>query len=382
MLKYELKKYILKPSLLICIIVLVLLNFVKVFELYYYTGGGRAVLSGNAVQGTDILYDKYSGKITDEKINGLKTELANAEQMLKEYGIIEEPIEGTYCGYPYGDVNLFKDLISSYEYAILYSNKSAEITENARANAEFYSDKSRYEYRLSKLYEDCYKGRSLDGYYQSEGHKAIFDYKFSALLSMFIIVLAISPIVSKEYVIGYNKLISSSGKRGSVMLAKLTAAAIFTFAVTLILFVSDMVYFQLIYGFDGFSAPIYALQEFEMSPFNITLFGALVITFVLRLVFLLMFTFLVTAVSSFCKNDIISMVVSVTAGFLLVIGSELLPGVLNPTTLIGPTELFTNMNVCNILDLPVFNVVVTLSEVILLAVVFAVVSVRRGMKCC
>ena len=75
---------------------------------------------------------------------------------------------------------------------------------------------------------------------------------------MFIIVLAISPIVSKEYVIGYNKLISSSGKRGSVMLAKLTAAAIFTFAVTLILFVSDMVYFQLIYGFDGFSAPIYA----------------------------------------------------------------------------------------------------------------------------
>lgn len=86
------------------------------------------------------------------------------------------------------------------------------------------------------------------------------------------------------------------------MFAKLTAAAIFTFAVTLILFASDMVYFQLIYGFDGFSAPIYALQEFEMCPFNITLFGALVITFVLRLVFLLMFTFLVTAVSSFAKR--------------------------------------------------------------------------------
>ena len=61
---------------------------------------------------------------------------------------------------------------------------------------------------------------------------------------MFIIVLAISPIVSKEYVIGYNKLISSSGKRRSVMLAKLTAAAIFTFAVMLILFASDMVYFS------------------------------------------------------------------------------------------------------------------------------------------
>ena len=59
-----------------------------------------------------------------------------------------------------------------------------------------------------------------------------------------------------------------------------------------------------------------------------------------------------------------------------------LDSMLNPTTLIGPTELFTNMNVCNILDFPVFNVVVTLSEVILLAVVLAVMSVRRGMKCC
>lgn len=384
MLKYELKKYILKPSVIICLAVLLLVNLVKVLEIYCQ-GSGRQILfsgKGRIEISKDVLYEKYGGEITQEKIESLKAELAVAEQKLEEYGIIEEPIENTYTGYPYGDVNLIKDIISSYEYALLYTNTSNELSDRAAEKAAFYEGRNEYDKRESELYEYCFKGRAADSYINSDAYTNIFDYKFSTVISMLLIVLAVSPIVSKEYVIGYNKLISSSGKRGSVMLAKLTAAAIFTFAVTLILFASDMVYFQLIYGFDGFSAPIYALQEFEMCPFNITLFGALVITFVLRLVFLLMFTFLVTAVSSFCKNDIISMVVSVAAGFLLVIGSELLPGVLNPTTLIGPTELFTNMNVCNILDFPVFNVVVTLSEVILLAVVFAVVSVRRGMKCC
>ena len=384
MLKYELKKYILKPSVIICLAVLLLVNLVKVLEIYCQ-GSGRQILfsgKGRIEISKDVLYEKYGGEITQEKIESLKAELAVAEQKLEEYGIIEEPIENTYTGYPYGDVNLIKDIISSYEYALLYTNTSNELSDRAAEKAAFYEGRNEYDKRESELYEYCFKGRAADSYINSDAYTNIFDYKFSTVISMLLIVLAVSPIVSKEYVIGYNKLISSSGKRGSVMLAKLTAAAIFTFAVTLILFASDMVYFQLIYGFDGFSAPIYALQEFEMCPFNITLFGALVITFVLRLVFLLMFTFLVTAVSSFCKNDIISMVVSVAAGFLLVIGSELLPGMLNPTTLIGPTELFTNMNVCNILDFPVFNVVVTLSEVILLAVVLAVMSVRRGMKCC
>lgn len=384
MLKYELKKYILKPSVIICLAVLLLVNLVKVLEIYCQ-GSGRQILfsgKGRIEISKDVLYEKYGGEITQEKIESLKAELAVAEQKLEEYGIIEEPIENTYTGYPYGDVNLIKDIISSYEYALLYTNTSNELSDRAAEKAAFYEGRNEYDKRESELYEYCFKGRAADSYINSDAYTNIFDYKFSTVISMLLIVLAVSPIVSKEYVFGYHNLIISSGKRKKVMHAKLFTAALFTVVMSFVVFLSDVFYWNQLYGLSGFGEPIYTLQEFEMCPFNITLFGALVITFVLRLVFLLMFTFLVTAVSSFCKNDIISMVVSVAAGFLLVIGSELLPGVLNPTTLIGPTELFTNMNVCNILDFPVFNVVVTLTEVILLAVVFAVVSVRRGMKCC
>ena len=87
MLKYELKKYILKPSVIQIL----------------FSGKGRIEIS------KDVLYEKYGGEITQEKIESLKAELAVAEQKLEEYGIIEEPIENTYAGYPYGDVNLIKD---------------------------------------------------------------------------------------------------------------------------------------------------------------------------------------------------------------------------------------------------------------------------------
>ena len=159
MLKYELKKYILKPSVIICLAVLLLVNLVKVLEIYCQ-GSGRQILfsgKGRIEISKDVLYEKYGGEITQEKIESLKAELAVAEQKLEEYGIIEEPIENTYTGYPYGDVNLIKDIISSYEYALLYTNTSNELSDRAAEKAAFYEGRNEYDKRESELYEYCLK---------------------------------------------------------------------------------------------------------------------------------------------------------------------------------------------------------------------------------
>ena len=78
MLKYELKKYILKPSVIICLAVLLLVNLVKVLEIYCQ-GSGRQILfsgKGRIEISKDVLYEKYGGEITQEKIESLKAELA------------------------------------------------------------------------------------------------------------------------------------------------------------------------------------------------------------------------------------------------------------------------------------------------------------------
>ena len=384
MLKYELKKYILKPSVIICLAVLLLVNLVKVLEIYCQ-GSGRQILfsgKGRIEISKDVLYEKYGGEITQEKIESLKAELAVAEQKLEEYGIIEEPIENTYMGYPYGDVNLIKDIISSYEYALLYTNTSNELSDRAAEKAAFYEGRNEYDKRESELYEYCFKGRAADSYINSDAYTNIFDYKFSTVISMLLIVLAVSPIVSKEYVFGYHNLIISSGKRKKVMHAKLFTAALFTVVMSFVVFLSDVFYWNQLYGLSGFGEPIYTLQEYALCPLDLNLFGALAVTYLLRLAILMMFTFLTTAISSFFKNDILSMTASIAAGFILVIGSEHLPGVFNPVLIIGTDSIFSEFSAVNIMGFPVFAFLVTLAEVIILTVIFAFITAKRGLKCC
>ena len=70
MLKYELKKYILKPSVIICLAVLLLVNLVKVLEIYCQ-GSGRQILfsgKGRIEISKDVLYEKYGA--ADTRISG------------------------------------------------------------------------------------------------------------------------------------------------------------------------------------------------------------------------------------------------------------------------------------------------------------------------
>ncbi|MDE6724197.1 MAG: hypothetical protein K2J79_01190 [Ruminiclostridium sp.] len=114
----------------------------KFFEIYYYFGGGRWAVTGtdSISEGFEKLYPVYGGEITEEKINGLKAELVLAQQKLDERGIGDTIYDDCYTGYPYGDVELFKNtLIPGYEYAILYRSYVEELVTAASENIVFFS---------------------------------------------------------------------------------------------------------------------------------------------------------------------------------------------------------------------------------------------------
>lgn len=85
------------------------------------------------------------------------------------------------------------------------------------------------------------------------------------------------------------------------MHAKLFTAALFTVVMSFVVFLSDVFYWNQLYGLSGFGEPIYTLQEYALCPLDLNLFGALAVTYLLRLAILMMFTFLTTAISSFFK---------------------------------------------------------------------------------
>lgn len=383
MISFELKKYVLKPSILAFILLFVFINLVKFFEIYYYFGGGQYAVSGyNSVEeGFDKLYPIYGGKITQEKIDGINAEYAEAQQKLNDRGVGDTVYDDCYTGYPYGDVGLFKDyFIPGYEYAIFYSNRAEELSAAAEENVEFYSGINDYEVRKNKLISDVFKGRYVNYYVNSDGWKTLFDYKFSTILVMLMIVLAFSPVFSGERAGGFDKLIVSSGKRKAAVRAKLIASCMFTFSATALFFLLDVLYVAVFHGLSYFNAPVYAIREYANCPFTITLFNAMLLSFIGRLIAILFFSALTNFISSFGKNTALSLFLSITLGAALIVLSDILPNSLNPLGLAYSSHFLKSFSVENIFGIPVFTAAVAAVFTVLLTVALNIVTSRRALK--
>lgn len=379
MIKNEFKKYILKPSIFICAVIFIALNFVKTYEIYYYLHGGRS-RADYLETAQRALHELYGGEIIDEKISALKADLDKANNALNKYGYVKEPIDGTYTGFPSGDVILLTQKTEDYRYAILYANTAHRIKEDALRNVEFYTGKNDYDKRENELIVELYGGRTLNVCVRQSGWDAFFDYKFSVLLCMFLIALTVSPIVSNEKESGFYRIINSSGRRKSVMGAKIISAGIFTAAVCGVFLAADLLYTYFIYRADGLFSPLYALQCYELCPFDITVLGGILFTFAVRTVFLLCYTFLVMLISSLCETNIFSMLLSMCAGFLLVIAAELLPADISPTTLIGLHDEFCAFKTVNIFGIPFLSIYAAFALTLIPTIIFAAATFTVGLK--
>lgn len=383
MISFELKKYVLKPSVLAFALLFVFINLVNFFEIYYYFGGGRSAVAGSdsISEGFDKLYPIYGGKITQEKIDGINAEYAEAQQKLNDRGVGDTVYDDCYTGYPYGDVELFKNnIIPGYEYAIFYANKAEEISAAAEENVEFYGEINDYEIRKSRLISNTFNGRYVDYYVSSDGWTTLFDYKFLTILVMLMIVLALSPIFSDERAGGFDKLIISLGKRKAAIRAKLISSGFYTFSATALFFLLDVLYVAVFHGLSCFNAPVYAISEYADCPFTITLLSAMLLSFAGRLIAMLFFSALTCFISSFGKNTALSLFLSIASGAGLIVLSDVIPEMFAPLGLVYSSHFLEKFSVENIFGVPVFTAVFAAAFIVLLTIVLNVITSRRALK--
>ena len=380
---FELKKYVLKPSVIAFVLLFVFINLVKFFEIYYYFGGGRSAVAGynSLSDGYNKLYSLYGGKITQEKIDSINAEYAEAQQKLSDRGVGDTVYDDCYTGYPYGDVELFKNnIISGYEYAIFYSKNAEKISAAAEENIEYYSGINDYEVRRNGLISDIFKGRYVDYYVSSDGWTTLFDYKFSTILVMLMIILTFSPVFSGERADGFDKLIISSGKRKAAVRAKLMTSGIFTFAATMLFFLCDILYVSVFHGLSCFGAPVYAISDYMNCPFTITLFSAMLLSFAGRLIAMAFFSSVTCFISSFGKNTALSLFLSIAAGAGLIVLSDVLPDSLDPLGLAYSSHFLEKFSVENIFGIPIFTAALAAIFTALLTTALYVVTLRRAMR--
>lgn len=382
MLKYEFKKFILKPSVIIVAIIFIMLNFVKFFEMYFYFGGGRGAFSGPDLvkQGENILNQKYGGEITTEKINELQSELQEAKAKRAEYNPDLAPFEDCYCGSPFADMVVLQSILENYEYAITYPDKSKKIAESALLNADFFDNKNAFEIQKNKLIYESYRDRAVNTYVVQEGYTKLFSYKFSSILFMLFIIFVLSPIFSFESANGFDRLIISSGKRLKAIKSKLILVAFTGTMSAVAFFVADFIFATMFYGMNNSDAPIYALRAYSDCPFELTLLGGIVSALFGRIIFSLFFSAIIAFISSLNRNIGLSLIFSVGAGAGIVLLSDILPDFFNPASLSFLDCYFTDFKAVNILGYPFFSVIINALLTLIFTVLLFIFSIISALK--
>ena len=380
---YEFRKTLYKKIILVFLLLFTIVNSYKIYE-----GGnkkpadiGYKNYNRGFEEAFQKIYPKIQGEMSQEKIdfiiaekNRLGTLVAN-----KEYDT-QNINPDTYTGYIFGDYNFFYDVVyKQYNYTFTYPNTIVEVYNKASENIEFFKKyNNAFEVDKNTKIKTLLFNREIKEFKNVQNYPLIFEYQFSSLLIMLMIILVCSPIFSEEYATGVSRLIKVSNRQSSIYFSKQIVAAVFTFAITLWFFLSDFITFKIIYKLDGVTNPIYSIIKYQYCPINTSILGALMISFLFKLLFFMIFTQAVLLISSYAKSNVVSVGLSTLLLMLVIFINDIVPARVNPVGLIVSDNYFEIFDYVNVFDRAVMSLSFTvIISVLLLALLFVCNTARR-----
>lgn len=268
----EARKGILRRSVLIALILFLCLDILKI-GLNYRAGAIREVVGNTEGMqaGFAEIYDKVNGPITQETAGFLAGEYKRLSQAVADGTYSRKPQEGTYSGYIYGDYYL----IGSYfypqmSYAVQYSADMEERLEQEADNLRFYqSVGNKFMAAKSSYILKQYADRSVTSFYLMDGWESLLKFDFSDLLILLLMILGVAASFTRERETGMTMLLASSKRGGYYMLAaKCGVAVIYAIALTIIFSLLNLMVYGILFGFQGWNCPLYAMEAYRDTPFD------------------------------------------------------------------------------------------------------------------
>ncbi|MFZ3169547.1 MAG: hypothetical protein WA130_18190 [Candidatus Methanoperedens sp.] len=280
LLKFEFRKFVIKPYVLILIIACTAADLVGVFfscdeyKNWYNQDGFQKVYNS-----------KLAGELSEDKIDYVIAEDERLTNLVQDGTFSQEHDSATITGYIFGDWVLFHDNIKpQMEYAVGYAYDINRIVGNAKENLAFFEEQQApYELKKNQQILSLYSNRTIHEFYDLMGMKYYLHYDFSSLLVLLLCILIIVPVFVGEKETKMDQLLPAY-KNGRKKLVR--TKIIFTY--TIVLFLSlwfliwDLIGFALFSPFRGFGAPLYAVQVFGYTPLNLKIWQYILLSFLLR----------------------------------------------------------------------------------------------------
>ena len=308
------------------------------------------------------MHEKLDGTLTAEKADFIINENKRLESIVSDGAFSREYQPDSYTGYLWGDyVMISKYFYDPMKYIATYSINSDKIVEKAKDNIAFYEKYgNRYEKAKNEFIADHYSGRKITVFYDSKPWELLFDYNFSDLLILLLLLLGLVPMFVNEKETKMSNLILAS-KNGKINMTLIKVMSALTFVSFLVFAFSceNMLAFTYLYGLNGHAMPLYAIEKYQYSPLACSVLAFYFLMVLLKIIGFFSFGLFIFLLSSLLSRVIYTYMVSslflvggiYASGYMVSVelGKKVL-SFLSPVTLLKGNELYSKLLDTNILD--------------------------------
>lgn len=353
---YEMRKSWLKTVTFAVLIAFTALNILRIYDLcrtkYSYT-------FGRSHDSYYRLYETVCGEMTEEKLIPFKNRAKELDDSVSDriYSTKYQPDKYIYTGYEYGDYALYNLFMGpQISYAATYSNTSNLIAAKAAENYHFYTENNKsYEAAKNALIYRLYQDRSIPQYRTTYWTGLFFNYDFSSLLCVVMLILGLSTSFTNECESGVFQLITAAGKDKKTVSAKIISAAIYCIFLAVYFTVCDLITTHIFLGIDGLNMPLYSSQIFYETPFGYSFWGTILLWIGIRFLALFTISLIILLISNIVPNTIISMAGSFGASLIIILLTAVNKSIFNPVCALDPGAYIKKFAVVNILGKPVLT---------------------------
>lgn len=381
---FEIKKLFLRKRILIILLMLIIINIIKIYDSHTIYGRFSGDNTAQLESSFSEIYNDINGKMTEEKLNYIISEYKRLEKEVSDFSFSKEYDTTTYTGYIYGDFSLFKwEFFEPLNYLYNYNTYSNSIVSKANENIEFYNRKGNdYEVRKNKIISNIYRNRKITEFYDVNGYENLLRYEFSSLLILLICLFALLPVFLNEKETGMQQLLSTSKKGGTATIkAKYISSLLFVLIICMIFYSLDFLSFHVIYGLDGGNSPIYAIEYFKESPFNISIFSFFILSGIFKTIGILGLSMMFLLISQIFRQTIPAFIASIIVTLSLILLNTVdYINYINPISLISNIDVMRKFSTIGIFETPfqIYQVLPVGVIVFNLILVFLFVCLRRS----
>lgn len=393
---YEIRKNFLQKTVLIGLALALFTNSLYLVVDYFYgMDNQKKIVTSHNVDSACYdyylsLHKTYDGIITENKVrNSVKT-YSDLYNKVEDGSYSRELQEGNATGYIYGDYYYMKTYIyEPLKYAATYTEVMKNVISRINDNISFYKKvNNQYQINNQEYLLHSYQNRTINTFYETGAWKYLFDYNFSDLLILLMLLLGIISIFTSEKLNGMDVLIQSNrlGKQ-NLYIGKYVAILIYTGSLSALFSLFNYIIVKGIYGLPGSSRPLYSIEEYQYTTLNGSLLSFYYLISLMKVIGFIVVAIIIGIISQRTNNIVKSFLISVIAmvGGLYISGyvqaehmGKKLLSILSPFSLLKGNRIFLACNGVSVLGKFTLMGFVCIMFYILVLIVILFVNIWKG----